>query len=146
MQVVPLGRTEDRSAERRATCLPFLKALEKPSSVVRPIIDREVRMQDMLEMFRAVRIHLPLVDAIQQVSAYARFLKELCTKKRRSRKESVRRGVLTVVPWDFSSWCVVLRGGFSLHKVVCSKESKERAAATTSSTPVHVHYIHLGLP
>ncbi|CAN6476556.1 unnamed protein product [Victoria cruziana] len=43
-------------------------------------------MQDMLEMFRAIRINLPLLDAIRQVSAYARFLKELCTKKRRSRK------------------------------------------------------------
>ncbi|CAN6453614.1 unnamed protein product [Victoria cruziana] len=86
MQVVPPGETEDRSAERRATCLPFSKALEKPSSVDRPIIDREVRMRDMLEMFRAIRINLPLLDAIQQVPAYARFLKELCTKKRRSRK------------------------------------------------------------
>ncbi|CAN6440342.1 unnamed protein product [Victoria cruziana] len=43
-------------------------------------------MHDMLEMFRAVRINLPLLDAIRQVLAYARFLKELCTKKRRSRK------------------------------------------------------------
>ncbi|CAN6441210.1 unnamed protein product [Victoria cruziana] len=40
----------------------------------------------MLEMFRAVRINLPLLDAIRQVPAYARFLKELCTKKRRSKK------------------------------------------------------------
>ncbi|CAN6447766.1 unnamed protein product [Victoria cruziana] len=43
-------------------------------------------MQDMLEMFRAVRINLPLLDAISQVPAYARFLKELCTKKMRSRR------------------------------------------------------------
>ncbi|CAN6476468.1 unnamed protein product [Victoria cruziana] len=43
-------------------------------------------MQDMLEMFRAVRINLPLFDAIRQVPAYVRFLKELCTKNRRSRK------------------------------------------------------------
>ncbi|CAN6441623.1 unnamed protein product [Victoria cruziana] len=45
-------------------------------------------MQDMLEMFSAVRINLPLplLDAISQVPAYARFLKELCTKKRRSRR------------------------------------------------------------
>ncbi|CAN6445370.1 unnamed protein product [Victoria cruziana] len=43
-------------------------------------------MQDMLEMFRALRINLPLLDAIRQVPAYVRFLKELCTKKRRSRK------------------------------------------------------------
>ncbi|CAN6440290.1 unnamed protein product [Victoria cruziana] len=43
-------------------------------------------MQDMLEMFRAIHINLPLFDAISQIPAYARFLNELCTKKRRSRK------------------------------------------------------------
>ncbi|CAN6459005.1 unnamed protein product [Victoria cruziana] len=43
-------------------------------------------MRDMLETFRSVRINLPLLDAIQQVPAYARFLKELCTRKRKSRR------------------------------------------------------------
>ncbi|CAN6462701.1 unnamed protein product [Victoria cruziana] len=43
-------------------------------------------MHDMVEMFRVVRINLHLLDAIRQVPAYARFLKELCTKKRRSRR------------------------------------------------------------
>ncbi|CAN6453582.1 unnamed protein product [Victoria cruziana] len=61
-------------------------ALEKPSSVYSPSLDREGRMRDMLEMFRSVRINLPLLDAIQQVPAYARFLKELCTRKRKSRR------------------------------------------------------------
>ncbi|CAN6445397.1 unnamed protein product [Victoria cruziana] len=40
----------------------------------------------MLEMFRAVCINLPLLNAIRQVPAYARFLKELCTKKKRPKK------------------------------------------------------------
>ncbi|CAN6454711.1 unnamed protein product [Victoria cruziana] len=43
-------------------------------------------MRDMLETFRSVRINLPLLDAIQQVPAYARFLKELCTRKRKTRR------------------------------------------------------------
>ncbi|CAN6440142.1 unnamed protein product [Victoria cruziana] len=43
-------------------------------------------MHDMLEIFRTVRINLPLLDAIQQVPAYARFLKELCTRKKKSRR------------------------------------------------------------
>ncbi|CAN6458598.1 unnamed protein product [Victoria cruziana] len=85
MQVIPPGEPESRSAERGAACPAFPKALEKPSSVHRPI-DREVQMRDMLEIFRAVRINLPLLDAIQQVPAYARFLKELCTRKRKSRR------------------------------------------------------------
>ena len=86
MQVVPPGEPESRSAERGAACPPFPKALEKPSSVHRSVVDREVQMRDMLETFRSVRINLPLLDAIQQVPAYARFLKELCTRKRKSRR------------------------------------------------------------
>ncbi|CAN6440702.1 unnamed protein product [Victoria cruziana] len=70
----------------RATSPPFPKALEKPSSVNNPILDHEGRMHDMLETFRSVRINLPLLDAIQQVPAYARFLKELCARKRKSRR------------------------------------------------------------
>ncbi|CAN6462808.1 unnamed protein product [Victoria cruziana] len=86
MQVIPSGEPESHSAERGHTCTPFPKALEKPSSVYRSDIDREVRMRDTLETFRAICINLPLLDAIQQVPAYAKFLKELCTRKRRSRK------------------------------------------------------------
>ncbi|CAN6447216.1 unnamed protein product [Victoria cruziana] len=87
MQVVPPGEPENRSAERSVVgCPPFPKALEKPSSVQKSVVDKEVRMREMLETFRSVRINLPLLDAIQQVPAYARFLKELCTKKRKSRR------------------------------------------------------------
>ena len=36
----------------------------------------------MLEVFKQVRINIPLLDAIQQIPAYAKFLKDLCTFKR----------------------------------------------------------------
>ena len=38
----------------------------------------------MLEMFNQVKLNVPLLDAIQQVSAYAKFLKDMCTKKRKT--------------------------------------------------------------
>ncbi|GAV64640.1 Asp_protease_2 domain-containing protein [Cephalotus follicularis] len=37
----------------------------------------------MTEMFKQVQINLPLLDAIRQVPAYAKFLKDLCTTKRK---------------------------------------------------------------
>ena len=40
-------------------------------------------MQEMLELFKQVHINLPLLDAIKQVPSYAKFLKDLCTRKRR---------------------------------------------------------------
>ena len=39
-------------------------------------------MEKVLETFQQVQVTIPLLDAIQQVPAYAKFLKDMCTKKR----------------------------------------------------------------
>nr|GEW05744.1 hypothetical protein [Tanacetum cinerariifolium] len=39
--------------------------------------------EDMWETFKEVKINLPLIDAIKQIPAYAKFLKDLCTQKRK---------------------------------------------------------------
>jgi len=41
-------------------------------------------MEKIREMFNKVQINVPLLDAIQQVPSYAKFLKEMCTKKRKT--------------------------------------------------------------
>ncbi|CAN6685965.1 unnamed protein product [Malus baccata var. baccata] len=47
--------------------------------------------KDILDIFRKVQVNIPLLDAIKQVPKYAKFLKELCTtRKRASNKEVVR--------------------------------------------------------
>ncbi|CAN6711810.1 unnamed protein product [Malus baccata var. baccata] len=44
--------------------------------------------KDILDTFRKVQVNIPLLDAIKQVPKYAKFLKELCTtRKRASNKE-----------------------------------------------------------
>ncbi|GAV57601.1 hypothetical protein CFOL_v3_01138, partial [Cephalotus follicularis] len=37
----------------------------------------------ILDIFRKIEVNIPLLDAIQQIPKYAKFLKELCTNKRR---------------------------------------------------------------
>ncbi|KAH9770105.1 hypothetical protein KPL71_012260 [Citrus sinensis] len=37
---------------------------------------------EILEIFKQVSVNIPLLDAIKKVSSYAKFLKDLCTKKR----------------------------------------------------------------
>ncbi|KAM1006504.1 hypothetical protein FF1_003194 [Malus domestica] len=52
---------------------------------------REEAENDILETFRKVQVNIPLFDAIKQVPRYAKFLKELCTtRKRISNKEVVK--------------------------------------------------------
>ncbi|XP_034197286.1 uncharacterized protein LOC117612730 [Prunus dulcis] len=43
---------------------------------------KEQVSKDILETFRKVQVNIPLLDAIQQIPSYAKFLKELCTNKR----------------------------------------------------------------
>ena len=41
-------------------------------------------MEKILEMFNKVKLNVPLLDAIQQVPSYAKFLKDMCTKKEKT--------------------------------------------------------------
>ncbi|KAI3702618.1 hypothetical protein L6452_28365 [Arctium lappa] len=44
---------------------------------------RENEEKEILDTFRKVQVNIPLLDAIKQFPRYARFLKELCTNKRK---------------------------------------------------------------
>ncbi|CAN6560248.1 unnamed protein product [Malus baccata var. baccata] len=62
---------------------------------------KEEAEKDILETFRKVQVNIPLLDAIKQVPRYAKFLKELCTTRRKiSNKEVVQVGNL-IFPADF---------------------------------------------
>jgi len=41
-------------------------------------------MEKILEIFNQVKINVSLLDAIQQVPSYVKFLKDMCTKKRKT--------------------------------------------------------------
>ena len=44
---------------------------------------REEAKKEILKTFRKVEVNIPLLDAIKQIPRYAKFLKELCTNKRK---------------------------------------------------------------
>ncbi|XP_024989322.1 uncharacterized protein LOC112523882 [Cynara cardunculus var. scolymus] len=54
---------------------PFLSQFEKTK--------RESEEKEILDTFRKVQVNIPLLDAIKEVPRYAKFLKELCTNKRK---------------------------------------------------------------
>jgi len=45
--------------------------------------NKNMHMEKILEIFNQVKLNVPLLDAIQQVPAYAKFLKDMCTEKRK---------------------------------------------------------------
>ena len=48
-----------------------------------------MQSQQILELFKQVKINLPLLEVIEHVPSYAKFIKDLCTFKRRI---SVKKG------------------------------------------------------
>ncbi|XP_027077137.1 uncharacterized protein [Coffea arabica] len=58
---------------------PFFCRLEKTKKV-----EKE---KELLDVFRKVEINIPLLDAINQIPKYAKFLKDLCTHKRKLRDD-----------------------------------------------------------
>ena len=45
---------------------------------------QNAHMEKILEIFNQVKINVPLLDVIQQVPSFAKFLKDMCTKKRKT--------------------------------------------------------------
>ncbi|XP_058216786.1 uncharacterized protein LOC131327658 [Rhododendron vialii] len=54
---------------------PYPSRLKKPAH---PSKDA-----DILDVFKEVNVNIPLMDAIKQIPSYAKFLKDLCTQKRK---------------------------------------------------------------
>ncbi|CAM8975776.1 unnamed protein product [Rhodiola kirilowii] len=84
---VPITETSKISAS-----LPFPVPARAPK--------QHVMDKDILELFSKVDINIPLLEAIKQIPRYAKFLKELCTNRRRSDRydqELMSRNVSAVI-------------------------------------------------
>ncbi|CAM8910810.1 unnamed protein product [Rhodiola kirilowii] len=85
----PVRRTE---TPKISTTLPF--------PVPARMQKQHVMDEDVFELFSKVEINIPLLEAIKQIPRYAKFLKELCTNRRRSTRydqELMSRNVSAVI-------------------------------------------------
>lgn len=71
--------------------VPFPTCLNAPS----PFRKKGAEQEDMMEVFKQVKINLPLLEAIKQVPSYAKFLRDLCTQKRKSKTHEPKNVRLT---------------------------------------------------
>jgi hypothetical protein len=78
----------------------------------------------IFETFKQVRINIPLVDAIKQVRSYAKFLKDLCTVKR---KMNVKKKAFLAEQVSVMSQVLL-----PMHRVLCRKWDSLRSLHLTS--------------
>ncbi|XP_073131691.1 uncharacterized protein [Henckelia pumila] len=121
----PMKTSEGKDMEKEAKTHPWSKQrLEKSKKT-----DYE---NEVLEMFRKVEINIPLIDAIKQIPRYAKFLKDLCTNKRRLRgDEKIERAMLdlgasiNVIP--YSIYCALNLGPLKETRVVIQLADRSNA-------------------
>lgn len=87
-------------------------------------IEEAEKAKELLETFRKVEVNIPLLDAIKQIPKYAKFLKELCTHKRRlkgNERISLGQNVSALIqpmpqkckdPGTFTIPCIIGNCGF----------------------------------
>ncbi|XP_038904296.1 uncharacterized protein LOC120090650 [Benincasa hispida] len=63
------------------------KELEPPVELARVKEAVAEKDKELLEMFRRVEINILLLDAIKQIPKYAKFSKDLCTRKRQAKEK-----------------------------------------------------------
>ncbi|XP_026391708.1 uncharacterized protein LOC113287241 isoform X2 [Papaver somniferum] len=60
--------------------------------------NKETLNKEILEIFKKIKVNIPLIEAIRQVPRYAKFLKELCTNKHKLTGNEVNE---LIFPVDF---------------------------------------------
>ena len=70
-----LDKSESSEAVRCPIPAPFPKRLQPPQKLS--------QNSEIFEIFKQVKINILLLDAIKQIPSYAKFLKDLCTVKRK---------------------------------------------------------------
>jgi len=56
---------------------------------------KDKHREDILETFKQVKVNLPLLEAIRQIHAYTKFLKDMCTFKAKSKDDKSQKVVLS---------------------------------------------------
>ena len=85
----------------------YVSSLPFPSRFA--TMKKEEYEKEVLETFRKVQVNIPLLDAIKQVPRYAKFLKELCTNKRKLKGNEIvnfGKNVLAILQGNILPKCI----------------------------------------
>ncbi|XP_052308537.1 uncharacterized protein LOC127905253 [Populus trichocarpa] len=78
---IPRGIVEEKSKESEEAIKTQVTNESLSDKEGKP--KHDLMNSEIYELFKQVKVNIPLLDAIKQVPSYAKFLKDLCTVKRR---------------------------------------------------------------
>nr|XP_043629802.1 uncharacterized protein LOC122601095 [Erigeron canadensis] len=120
--------SEKQEKDMESNTIPFPLALIDPK--LGPTLwKRGPHEEEMWEIFKQVKINIPLIDIIKQVPAYAKYLMELCTQKQHHKlpkkivlNEEVSAVVMGILPPKLQDpgapLITILVGNFKMNKAL----------------------------
>ena len=83
--------SQPNEPKKKVTPKPFFPSYITPSPFPSRLAKSKKKEEEkeILDTFKKVQVNIPLLDAIKQVPRYAKFLKELCTTKRKLKGNEV---------------------------------------------------------
>jgi len=80
-------------SDHTVTCEP---KVPYPQALDAPLPSKKGKQRDgILETFQQVKVNLSLLEAIRQIRAYAKFIKDMCTFKRKSKDDKSKKVLLS---------------------------------------------------
>ncbi|XP_019462934.1 PREDICTED: uncharacterized protein LOC109361857 [Lupinus angustifolius] len=91
-----------RAGEKKKKELPQLKSLPYPKNPSKKDKERQYTM--FMDIFKNLHINIPFMEVMKQMSTYAKFMKDLLTRKRKFSKETVtlEAGCSTIIQKSLS--------------------------------------------
>ena len=71
----------DEIEKKRSEVKPYVPPIPFPGRLKQQKLDHE--FSKFLDIFKKLHINIPFLDAIQQIPTYAKFMKEILTKRRK---------------------------------------------------------------
>ncbi|XP_026399557.1 uncharacterized protein LOC113295431 [Papaver somniferum] len=80
-QVTPSTQKETDETEKGDSEISYVPRAPFPQALLPR--KKEVSSNDILEVFKQVNVNIPVLDAIKQIPSYVKFLRDMCTVKRK---------------------------------------------------------------
>ena len=119
---------EERNLKKKEEVQAYMPSIPFPQRQQRARMEEQ--FSKFLDMFKKTEINIPFAEALAQMSNYAKFLKDICSKKRRFAEEGVVRlaatcnavfqkslPLKTQDPSSFTIPCTI--GNFDFRKALC---------------------------
>ena len=114
-----IPKVDPSSVPSPSAPLPFPNRPTQNKKIAEAELEKEI-----METFRRVKVNIPLLEAVKQIPKYAKFLKDLCTNRRKlkgNERVNMGRNMSSIIQPNMPPKCLDL-GTFTIPCIIGHKQ------------------------